>query len=271
MRNVLTKPSRAGRTLRQRGMSIIELLVGVAVGMIVVAGAVKLMMDTLGSNRQLLLETRVNQDLRAAADLIARDIRRAGYWTNSISGVFTGGTGAVPTNPYRDITLDSNVIDYQYSRDNTDTIEDAERAGFRLTNGVLEFRNGAGSWQAITDPKVVNVTSLTITPLATSRTSELYPYCSCMSKLTCEATDFQGTGTHASKRLVLTIEQFDIALVGQATSDVSVQREIRESVRVRNDKLANPTGGQGCCPNPPTVPLGCCPDPANPSGPPICS
>jgi len=40
--------------LRQRGMSIIELMVGVAVGLIVVAGAVKLMGDTLGSNRRVL-------------------------------------------------------------------------------------------------------------------------------------------------------------------------------------------------------------------------
>lgn len=229
----------------QRGASIIELLVGIAVGLIVVTGAVKLMSDTMGSNRRLLLETRVNQDLRAAADLIVRDIRRAGYWNNAAGGVFsTNGVPAAP-NPYRNIDLASNVIRYTFARDGNNTVEAPEWAGYRLNGGALEMLVSrdetasppAESWQQLTDPKVVTITTLTITPLATPRLVELYTYCSCMTKLTCTAADFQGGGTYVGSRPRLTIRQFDVVLAGQAVNDPSVQREIRESVRVRNDQL----------------------------------
>ena len=93
---------------RQRGMSIIEMLVGVVVGLLVVAGASKLMIDSFGENRRLLLETRVNQDLRAAADLIARDIRRAGYWANAGSGVFSADGDEVPHNSYIGVAVSSS-------------------------------------------------------------------------------------------------------------------------------------------------------------------
>ncbi len=238
---------------RERGMSIVELLVGVAVGLIVVTGAIKLMVDTLGSNRRMLLETRVNQDLRAAADLIARDIRRAGYWQNATSGVFsTTGSGTVTVNPYINIALSSNVIEYQFARDADNTVQPVEQAGFRLTGGVLEFKNGAGSWQPMTDPTVVTITGLTINPLATPRVTELYTYCACLTKLTCDAAQFQPGGTYydptdptnpaTPRRPTLTIRQFDIVLAGRSATDPSVQREISESVRVRNDRL------DGSCP-----------------------
>lgn len=236
--------ARPGASPCQRGVSLIELLVGVAVGLTVLTGAVKLMSDTLDSNRRLVLETRVNQNLRAAADLIVRDLRRAGYWSNAVNGVFssTGATAPTP-NPHRSIDLESNVIRYTFDRDSNNSVEAAEWAGYRLNNGALEFlvsRDAASdtdSWQPITDAKVLTITTLTITPLATPRVIELYTYCSCLTKLTCTAADFQGAGTWAADRPRLTIRQFDIVLAGQAANDPSIQREIRESVRVRNDRL----------------------------------
>ena len=70
---------RATRVAGQRGLSIVELMVGIAVGMFLVAGAVTMFVGNLTSSRQLLVEARVNQDLRATVDLISRDLRRAGY------------------------------------------------------------------------------------------------------------------------------------------------------------------------------------------------
>jgi len=226
--NVLTAES-------QRGLTIIELLIGVAVGLVVVAGAVKLMADTLGGNRRLLLETRVNQDLRAAADLIARDLRRAGYWQNAVGGLFTA-------NPYAAVTVDTstanaNSVEYQFARDNNNTIENAERAGFRVSSGVLEFRNGAGGWQAITDPRVVTITNLTVSPLA-PRTEDLYMFCPCLTKLDCTTAQFQAGGVCYQRGLTMTIRQYDLILAGRSTTDATVQRELRETVRVRNDVLA---------------------------------
>ena len=82
-----------------RGLSIVELMVGIAVGMFVLAGASLLASSQLSDNRQLLLETQVQQDLRATADLIARELRRGGYWANAGSTVWPAAAPAV--NPYR--------------------------------------------------------------------------------------------------------------------------------------------------------------------------
>ena len=62
-----------------RGISLVELMVGIAVGMIVVAGASVMLVNQVNEHRRLMLETQVQQDLRASADLILRELRRAGY------------------------------------------------------------------------------------------------------------------------------------------------------------------------------------------------
>ena len=247
----------------QCGMSILELLVGVAVGLIVVAGAVKLMVDTLGGNRRLLLETRVNQDLRAAADLIARDLRRAGYWTKATSGIFgTGSTSSPLTNPYRAIDVvgsaGANEIEYQYQRP-------VANAGFAVVTqngvGVLAFSDGSVNPRPITDPKVIDVTNLTVTEV--SRVTDLYTFCACMTKINpadgefyCKKSEFEAGGKYYDPsdpgdpdtplRPTITIRQYDVVLAGRSTTDPSVVREIRESVRVRNDLLS------GKCPRVPT-------------------
>jgi prepilin peptidase dependent protein B len=81
-----SRTAKSPRSLHsQFGLSIIELMVGVAIGMFIIGGAIKLFVDMFGNNRRLLIEARVNQDLRAAADIIARDVRRAGYWSGAAS------------------------------------------------------------------------------------------------------------------------------------------------------------------------------------------
>ena len=61
-----------------RGLSLIELMVAVAIGLFLVSGAMTLFVSNVVSSRRLSVETRMNQEMRAAADLIARDVRRAG-------------------------------------------------------------------------------------------------------------------------------------------------------------------------------------------------
>lgn len=85
-----------------RGLSLVELMVGIAVGLMVVAGASFVAVNQIGDNRRLTLETQVQQDLRAAADLIVRDLRRTGYWGNSQQGLWQGSNPAAASNPYAD-------------------------------------------------------------------------------------------------------------------------------------------------------------------------
>lgn len=59
---------------RQRGLSLVELMVGITVGLFVVAAAATLVANQLSDNRRLLLETQVQQDLRATMDIITRAV-----------------------------------------------------------------------------------------------------------------------------------------------------------------------------------------------------
>lgn len=72
---------------RQTGFTLIELLIGMLLGLIVAAGAIGLFVIGLqGQNNNINL-ARLNQDLRATMDIMARDIRRAGFVTTDISNV----------------------------------------------------------------------------------------------------------------------------------------------------------------------------------------
>jgi prepilin peptidase dependent protein B len=172
------KSSRSAFVLRHgavRGLSIIELMVGVAIGLAVVAGGAKLLADGLVGNRRTMVEATISQDLRAATDVIARDLRRAGYWQNSHLGV----TGIPALNNYRAVTPAPSAgtvatVEYSYSNDGNNTRDDAEFFGFdRATDangmGFLRMKlgqaGGAGgtpNWQPLTDPRSVNVTGFTV-------------------------------------------------------------------------------------------------------------
>ncbi len=210
---------------RQTGLSIIETMVGLTVGLFIVGGALKLFIDNLDSNRRLLLETRVNQDLRAAADLIARDLRRAGYWEGAASGVWQTAASAVTPNPHAAITTSGDIV-YQYDKDDTQVY----LAGFRLQGGKIQLRTAASTWQDVTDPSAMTVTQLSVTPV--NRVIDLLPRCeitTCpVGSTTCPPT--------------LTIRQFNLTVQGQAVTDARVVRQIEETIRVRNDDFA------GACP-----------------------
>lgn len=206
----------------QCGLSLVELLVGTAIGLFLVGGATKLFIDTLDDTRRLIIETRVNQDLRAAADLIARDLRRAGYWQSPLQGV----SYPPAANPYRVATPASGVatsITYAFSRDATEnnTLDTNEQFGFRLNNNAIEVNNG--TWQQLTDPVSVVVTQFSVTPVW--RTVPLGHFCS-------PPCTPGSAGCPA-----LLVRRFDILLRGQATGDANVVREVRESVRLRNDEV----------------------------------
>ena len=51
-------PSLKRRAHTQRGLSIIEFMVGIAIGMFVVGGAVKVFIDLFTNNRRQLVEVR---------------------------------------------------------------------------------------------------------------------------------------------------------------------------------------------------------------------
>ncbi len=259
---------------RQRGLSVVELMVGVAIGLFIVAGGAKLLADGLVGNRRMIVESRISQDMRAATDVIARDLRRAGFWEQSWLGV----TGTPAANVYAAITATPgggvvNEVVYNYARDANEAVDaSTEVFGFQreVVNNVgrINMRVGA-NWQPLTDVNMVDITAFTISP----RVSEIRlgdmcrgsplgsggtpPAACCRPHPAngglCKQDFFERTvsgyapltgipkpdGTDIEPTCPeLHIRSFDIVMTGRGRApNTDVRREIHEIVRVRNDAL----------------------------------
>jgi prepilin peptidase dependent protein B len=230
---------RLSRTARkQRGLSIVELMVGTAVGLFIAGGALKVFFDLFDNNRRQLVDVRLNQDLRAAADIVARDLRRSGYWQNAASGV-----GATPVlNPYTsaaETVIAANSVTFAYARDGDNAVSAAERSGFRLNNNAIEMRVG-GAWQQLTDPNSVVITQFSVQNAANStQTYSTAEDCPCASAN--PPCDPAVVAAGASAPLVVK-RWVNLSIAGRAPNDANVTRQIVESVRLRNDEI------RGVCP-----------------------
>ena len=211
---------------RERGTSLLELLVGAAVGLLVVAAAGSVVAAHQGAARRMQLEARVMQDLRSAAELVSRDLRRAGHWAAAASGVRRGDE-AVAVNPHAEITAaggQAAVVALSFSTDagNGVAVDDSERFGFRLRNGAIEVQLGARNWQALSDPGTIVVTSFSVVPRVAE--ADLATFCA----RPCSA----GSTTCPPRQQV---RSYAIRVSGRSATDALVTRELRSVVRVRND------------------------------------
>jgi prepilin-type N-terminal cleavage/methylation domain-containing protein len=84
---------------RMRGFTLIELMVSIALGLIVMAAVLTLVLSIIRSNNQTIQTTRLTQELRATAAVIASDLKRA-------RGVQDPLAAAKQGNPYAVVHLD---------------------------------------------------------------------------------------------------------------------------------------------------------------------
>ncbi len=229
---------------RSVGMSIVELMVGITIGLFILAGATMVLTTQLGDNRSLLLEAQVQQDMRAAVDLISRDLRRAGYWAQSYRQIWPSASAGAPVNPYQDavpawtpsaaasavVTTTDSLAYFRSTGEEgnligTDTAQPATNAysGFRRTTangiGTIEVQLGQANWQALTDSAVLNVTAFTMDVAQHNL------------QLPCGA-QCPGPG---GCPLVLGVRDVTLTVVAQAVGDAAVKRSLTQHIRLRND------------------------------------
>ena len=206
----------------QRGLTLVELMVGLAVGLFVLAGATLVVSSQLNDNRTLLLETQIQQDLRASADIIAREIRRAGAHGNPSQLIVTVGGPAPVRNGFADVAIaGTSEITFNYRRN-----QQQGPYGFRLSDdGVIQTLLGNGGWQALTDGNTMRVTELTVTAMP-----ETVAQIQCPKACSADPED---TACWPS----LAVRSYQIDIVARAATDPRIQRSIRSVVRVRNDDL----------------------------------
>lgn len=213
------------RSLRaQRGLSLVELMVGITVGLFVVAAATSLVANQLTDNRKLLVETQVQQDLRASMDIITRQLRRAG----ALNMAFAQGGLASPSgaggakNDFATVTPSagaSTVVDFEFYRN------EAEQGpyGFKLEGTVIKTRVVDGGWQDLTDSNTLKITAFSVTPKNVSSIALPCPKLCPDGTTNCWPT--------------LEVRDFVVSITGEAKNDATVQRSISSEVRLRNDRV----------------------------------
>lgn len=208
------------RVKSQRGLSLVELMIGITVGLFIVAAASMMTTNQLGDNRRLMLETQIQQDLRSAMDIVARDVRRAGYWNGASSSVWRPNNLLVQANPHSALTS-SGSASLQFEYDITDS---NTGAGFRLQDDTLQMLVG-NTWQAVTDPQTVLISNFSIT--VNEQEVSLTNFC-------------RACGGGSCPKLI--VRDVQVALVGRATHDAQVVRQLAQTIRLPNDRLI------GACP-----------------------
>lgn len=207
----------------QAGLSLVELLVGIVVGMFVVAAAGMLTANQLSSNRRLLLEAQVQQDLRATMDIITKEIRRMGFtlaadgrvWTNSSSS-------SSATQQAHGLDVPSGTeMTFSYTR----AAGESGPYGFKLDGSTYSVKSmlAASGWQELTDPRSLKVTAFSITPLPGT-----------VTVLACPKMCPDGTDECWPRHQVL---EYRVDITAEAASDPAVVRSLSTNVRVRNEYL----------------------------------
>jgi len=96
---VLTLRHCSSNSGSMRGFSLIELMVSMVIGLIVAAGAVSLIVAIDQSNSETIQATRLTQELRSLAGMIADDIKRTRRIDDPIAMVGQGTSVACATTP----------------------------------------------------------------------------------------------------------------------------------------------------------------------------
>lgn len=233
-------------TKTQKGFNLIELMIALVLGLLVSAAAINIYVANMASQTENMKLMRLNQDMRSIMDLMVRDIRRSGFATSSPDtnfdclksnpfnkmGFFDSGTASA-SNPATCVVFAYNANDNLVG--NVCTIESADRFGFRISNGLLQMKNGGGSeascatgtWESISNSDVTITGNFTLT----SSELDITEYRS-DSDLVCNVGEACNTCDAGNQ--CLTIREVTISLTG--TLDDGTDQTITEKVRVRNDE-----------------------------------
>lgn len=217
-------------------MSVVEMLVGIAIGLVVVAGATVLAVGQLTENRRLVLETQVQQDLRAASDIITRELRRAGSASSTLPTfvweIDNPISGYSNTLAALGIGVGSDTVTYSYERGLTPG--GPNFYGYRESGGVIYHRIGSGSPQPLTDRDTLKITAFSVS-LANAPAMQL-----ACNKLCSDGTQ--------SCWPTLKVTDATITIEGESANDSNIKRTLVSRVRVRNDVASFnvPSSVKGC-------------------------
>ncbi len=228
---------------KQRGISLVELMVGMAIGLLITAAAASAYIASSRGGADTLRSAKLNMELRGAMDVMVAEIRRAGH----------APLNAGVPNPFnaagRNLTISGpDCILFSYDANGSGSVDSADYFGFKRNGNALAMRQGgtspstsAGcsvatdSWENLTDPNNVVIDSLVFTVSyqcqnARTNASASQP-CAAGNSLYDAAVAAGIPSDLIEVRSVL------IDLAGRHANDAAMRMQLSQTVRVRNDRV----------------------------------
>jgi len=217
----------------QKGYTLIELMIGLLVGLIVLSGVLYAFLSALIGSRDIVNSSRLNAELSTLSGLITGEVRRAGYWSSTVASAASPFKNGTETDL---AIIGGDCILVSYDRDEDRVIDDDERVGFkwvsaagssyisRKVSGALMSDCTDGSWSPITDPEFLSITGFVVS-------SGSSPGGDC-------ATLASGACASASSRVI--VRFVDVELTAEVKDAVDWKGRFSESIRVSNNLIYEP-------------------------------
>jgi len=133
------------------GFSLVELMVAMMIGTLALGTLLTVFASTVSTNKTILENIHLHQELRIIFDIMARDIRRTGYWALAENSPIN------TLNPFGIVELTDTCIRYSYDIDKDGRVNsNKDIFGFRLNKKTIEVSiNGRKCnqtrWEDLTD------------------------------------------------------------------------------------------------------------------------
>lgn len=255
---------------KESGFTLVELLVGLAVGLLVLSGILSIYITVVRGGGNTLKSSRLNQEMSALMNIMANDIRRAGYWNGGILADPLGNpfsqTGSTAlevhalAGTYANAGAQGNgsciVYAYDLDKDGTLGTSPSEGFGFRWdgAGSVIKMRRGAATvndcnvaseWDTnpMTDGAFISVENLNFSLadsscLNTSEPNDVIETSGAAGTDLFEERDcYNATYAPDADEVTVEIREVLITLTASLVDDPSVRNTMVQSVKVRNNHI----------------------------------
>ncbi|MDN7124608.1 prepilin-type N-terminal cleavage/methylation domain-containing protein [Pseudidiomarina sp. 1APP75-32.1] len=159
---------------QQKGLSIVELMITISLGLLLMAALTAVFANTLGVNARSLKLSQLQEEATAIMDLMVGDLRRTGYRGDAAALIYDPTNASVAFNDtivignYAGEELNSCIL-FSYDADSDGVHDGASEAfGYRVVAGRIQRRQSsagctATGWQNLTTNEMIEVTDLDFT------------------------------------------------------------------------------------------------------------
>ncbi len=139
------------------GFSLIELMIAMLLGTLALGTLLTVFASTVSTNKTILENIHLHQELRIILDIMTRDIRRTGYWAHAENSPIN------TPNPFGIVELTDTCIRYSYDIDKDGQLNsNKDIFGFRLNKQTIEVSiNGRkcnqNRWEDLTDLNTLTI------------------------------------------------------------------------------------------------------------------